>query len=97
MSQQLTLHTRYCCLSVKWPYLGLHGYVESLERLGLTLCQTIILVVPIDHPSQASHPCVVSAHSDSGLSHVTCFGPWDVSKSDADRNWVALTQRGLYS
>ena len=51
----------------------------------------LFLWSPTDHPSHYSYPCVVSAHSDSGSSHVTCFGQWDISKSDAKRDWVVPT------
>ena len=46
---------------------------------------------PTDHPHHYPQPCVVSAHSDSGSSHVTSLGQWDISKSDAKSDWVALT------
>lgn len=69
-----------------------HSYMNPGPRVGF--CRRRLQQVakkkkpnssPLPVSIPLSHPLAASVHSDTGLGHVTCFGPRNISNQDASR------------
>jgi len=94
---------------ITWQWVGfsLQATVcQSLHyRLDLNVLPTekqlqCVTFLPYSRPLQSLHPSVYlplgdPSRIDSGLDHVTCFGQWDTSKCDINRNLKSASTMGL--